>query len=1278
MPIFDIEKDALLQLTETQLEELIARLAEAEVAALGHSPACVHWSGSIHAPDGGIDVQVQIPVRTLKPGFLERPDTILQAKKHSMPKALIAKEMGAKDKLSPTISKQAAKSGSYIIVSLADDCSPPMKSERIQAMREAVNGDLNNDNIHLAFYDRSKLLQWLRQHPSVMLWTKSKLGQGYSGWQPYGAWSAPPKDAQDTLISAPGVTITLPSKEGQKLSIEDAIEPMRELIRSTRKAIRIIGLSGVGKTRIVQALFDETVGTNALDRTAAIYVDTGAEPAPSVATMADRLIAEGRPAFMIIDNCSSKLHSELASKVSAAGGEVRLITVEYDIRDDRPQTTEVIHIEAFGPDVAEQLLIRRFPMIGQNNARRIAEFAAGNARVSLAIAERLEEGESLAQFSDEQLFNRLFEQRNHPDENLREQAEILSLVYSFSVSNSEEGQNELKVLGSLLEHPSSNLLRSVKKLLDRHVMQKRGSWRAILPHAIANKLAAAALESYSVDQLRAAFEAPGRERLLMSFAHRVGLLHDHPVAKEIVEAWLEPDGLLGRPLILEDAAMRMLDYVGPVAPETLLSRIEAELTMHHCEGMRSGYSPQRANILDFLQSLAYEPSAFDRCIRLLIQVTDHENESNTYDGARDRVTRFFQAYLSGTHASLDQRIAVMNECLASPVSGRRSLGVKMLATALSGPPWTRFGTNEFGARPRNFGFHPNNDQLLEWRTSFIDIAVQLGTSCDSDLARPARLAIESAFRSMWEQNAMRCKLIDAARKLHAHHPWIEGLKAVRSVIYFDYNKQKDRSNCEPLPDNLAALASELEPSGLVQMILMYVLGKGNDYWELDATFDHEDADSYRKAEQRLRTNALQLGVDFATSGHELDELGINLFSTDHMPYRAAFGRGLAKGAHEQRVGWLQLVEHLKLQPEANKNFAVFRGFIEEVDSDDPALARELLDQCAQHPELRHELVDLHPCREFTERDLDRCIAILDDPDICPRMYEQILWREEFADLPGDRVLDLAQRLLSKPNGDDIVLNALSMKLHGKEEALDTLGPRLRLVGLRAAMQRLQRDQSDPNQSIDHHMERVVGVALRFDDNESAKLQWLNTVFTVIDARSGCLHAFEAAISTTIELMPEAFLNCVFIDLEKEANPRLFFIFNGGFNQPTLAKIDIDILIEWCRARKDSRVWRPIAACINIWAEDDTLSASALTLLEASPSPEAVLEAFAERVTPSSWSGSRTSLMQLRADSFRVLIEHENAAIALAARSLYTKLVEQIVRVKVSEEQEDQAREQRFE
>ncbi|MDE7592466.1 hypothetical protein NVR66_22940, partial [Enterobacter bugandensis] len=153
--------------------------------------------------------------------------------------------------------------------------------------------------------------QWIRQYPSVMLWVNRILGRGYSGWQPYGAWSCPPEGAEDTLITASGITISLPSEQGRPLSIQDAIGPIRQLIRTTRKAVRITGLSGVGKTRIVQALFEESIGTDALDRTLAVYADTGDEPNPSAAAMLERLIADQRSAIMVLDNCPPELHASL-------------------------------------------------------------------------------------------------------------------------------------------------------------------------------------------------------------------------------------------------------------------------------------------------------------------------------------------------------------------------------------------------------------------------------------------------------------------------------------------------------------------------------------------------------------------------------------------------------------------------------------------------------------------------------------------------------------------------------------------------------------------------------------------------------------------------------------------------------------------------------------------------------------------------------------------------------------------------------------------------------
>ncbi|EAO9317171.1 hypothetical protein XQ55_26365, partial [Salmonella enterica] len=55
------------------------------------------------------------------------------------------------------------------------------------------------------------------------------------------------------------------------------------------------------------------------------------------------------------------------------------------------------------------------------------------------------------------------------------------------------------------------------------------------------------------------------------------------------------------------------------------------------------------------------------------------------------LTLFCQPYLSGTHASLEQRITLLEKCLSSGMPQRRTLGLRMLSAGLSGSTWTGSG-----------------------------------------------------------------------------------------------------------------------------------------------------------------------------------------------------------------------------------------------------------------------------------------------------------------------------------------------------------------------------------------------------------------------------------------------------------------------------------------------------------------------------------------------------------------------------------------------------------
>ena len=263
-----------------------------------------------------------------------------------------------------------------------------------------------------------------------------------------------------------------------------------------------------------------------------------------------------------------------------------------------------------------------------------------------------------------------------------------------------------------------------------------------------------------------------------------------------------------------------------------------------------------------------------------------------------------------------------------------------------------------------------------------------------------------------------------------------------------------------------------------------------------------------------------------------------------------------------------------------KTSQFIRGFIDEVASSDLELSKEFLDECAAHPKLRQILVGLHSCENFSEADLDRCMALLDEDGISPGMFGHILWEDHYAHLPSERLINLAKRILSKPNGNDALLDALVMKLHGKDTSQDALGPELRKLGLQAMSQSLRIGDNFPAGPMGYNMNEIIGAALRFDGNETEKEQWLNAIFSTVD--KGYIASFEEAIATTAELMPSEFLDRVVQGDEEQQAARSFFIRSGGVRRSPLSKVKLGDLIDWCKKRHEPGDWGLVASGIQLW------------------------------------------------------------------------------------------------
>ena len=846
--MFNVTSDHIAKLNDTDLRTLIGLLCEADAVRLGRSRVAVTWGGKQTAADGGIDVRVALPDDVPVEGFLCRAKAGFQVKAMDLPPGAISDEMCGKCGLRPSIRELLEAGGAYIIVSSKGTIADSKLKDRRNAMTKAAGSAAKTPGAVVDFYDRNRIASWVREHPAWGLWLRERIGEPVRGWHAFGAWAGGPEGVEAPYL----VDDQLRIREGhanmpEGLSVETGIARMRTLLRLRGSVVRLVGLSGVGKTRLVQVLFDERVGEDALEPSLAWYSNIGDSPDPQPVELVTRLIAERTRAIVVVDNCGADLHRRLGEIVRVDSSRVSVLTIEYDIRDDEPEGTEVFRLAPSSDELMELLLSRRFPALSQVDRRTIAGFSGGNARVATAIASTVGRDETISGLRDEELFERLFRQRRDGDhEALLEIAEACSLVYSFDSEVTESNDCELAVLGPLVGRGSRDLFRGVAELLDRDLVQRRGKWRAVLPHAIANRLAAQALRKTPSGLLKAQLVEGPSSRLLKSFARRLGYLHESEEAAALVTEWLSPEGLLGNATELDEFRRAMFLTVAPVAPECALAAMERA----DWDDVDTGLFGRDTEFVSLLHSIAYDPALFDRCADLLAEIALRGGESllNAGQGA---FKSLFSIMLSGTHATLEQRVAVATRLLASPDEVRQELGILALEQALETSHFSSLHSFEFGARSRDYGWRPDGPKAIDlWYESWIGLCCEIALS-GGGCAGAARSVLARHLRGLWFHTGLHAQLASLAREISSFSYWAEGWLAVRQTLHFHASDMTPE-----LLAALKALEADLCPNDLVQRVRAVVLSSPTGVYDYaDSDDDEVDDGAATSSWQRASSGA---------------------------------------------------------------------------------------------------------------------------------------------------------------------------------------------------------------------------------------------------------------------------------------------------------------------------------------------------------------------------------------------------------------------------------------
>ncbi len=1284
--LFEVSARDVARLEDDELRELVARLCQATLREERLPTTCVTWGGDQREPDGGIDVRVQL--RAVDPlpngSWLRWRSVGFQVKATEMPPAKIKKEMCPNDSLQSSIQELLQVGGAYIIAA-RDSVADQRYKERVAAMRDCAAGLLQDGNSGCVdYYDSRRLADWASEYPTVVAWLHNKKqGGALHGWGSYGQWATSTRMADGKyppFLLDERARFIDPRDRERTFTLIDGIERVREVLRKgiertgeeDGKPVRLVGLSGVGKTRFVQALFEADVGSDALDQELAVYADAGRTLNPPPAVVLDRLISSKTRAVLIIDNCAPSLHRELVAELGKAGSKARvsLLTVEYDIREDLPEDTEVFRLEGGSDDLIERIIRTRFPNVTPVDADTIARFSNGNFRVAIALADSVGRKGALAGLSDSELFKRLFWQRNDEDEGLLSAAEVCALVYSF---DGENDSGELKSLASLADISVRKLRRLVSLLESRGLVQRRGIWRAILPHAIANRLATDALEYVSYESIERQIVAQDpsvvdEPRLLRSFSRRLGYLHDSKVAREIVGQWFSPDGLLGVAPESNRWSLytELLNNVAPVDPKGALEVIErlvgngsADIVIERyksfigadfLKGYEKGVDPNimlaackedeslregRDRIITLVRLIAYYEDLFGRCLDVLLKFAIFEERGRlTFERkgpACEILESMFFVALSGTLAKTDLRLKWLDDALRSSDEAVWSIACRCLSNALESLEFSSSYSFDFGARARDFGWRPDKDEERDWFSRFIGLASKIGID-SLPVSVEVRRVLARRFRILW-LIGMKDDLRRAVRFLSSPD-WEEGWGAIREVIWLDGQRMEEAELKE-----LWELEEASCPGSLFSRLRALMLGK---HLGLVLSEGEKSPDWWHDVDKYVQ----QLGREFAQEEHLMPETARSVTGGGQYgdsTVKSALGKSIAVQVSDMNKVWEILLEGYKSWPEMERDEAVLKGYLEGVYGRDVALFNKLMDEAAERKALVRYIPFFQSCVPLDHVGRDRLLEVMGYPEIAAKDFECLAYSPSYRISDDKDVAIIMEGLLGMNGAQFVVARILSYYISECERSFDPCFLKVAYEVLEAALVSwVSGDDLSVDGGIDFDVKRVVEFLFGYGVDEGLAEEKIRYILLrlVEKARVDRLWPvpqLKEAMKAIFRVQPVAALDILVGDDDShEARLRRTSLDKEGEICPLL-DVPGEVLNRWCRAGGRHR-WVYVASIVpaivlatgvGVNEGEWKWSSQVVALLGDAPNKIDVAETLVKRISECSWVGSGAEAISKR-------------------------------------------------
>ncbi|WP_017387650.1 esterase/lipase family protein [Acinetobacter calcoaceticus] len=483
-----------------------------------------------------------------------------------------------------------------------------------------------------------------------------------------------------------------------------AFEALTQALESETPYIRLTGLSGLGKSRLIL----EYKNRKNIDDEEFIVIN-GADLEKTIQNEILRISESGVTGYIIIDNCVVELHNYAVNAIITNNSNLKLITTYFYHDEPRHlKDTIPIKLEKLASEQINEIIHERLPQLDAPLRKQLEVFIEGFPLLAqMATHELQNDGILTTNFSESQLVEKLINGDRNLTPESKELLKVFSLFDYFKFQNDGTPSVNLDAIfiNTIAGTDQKAFDQTIRTFNQKELINCTSNFARVVPKPLALNLAMEWWNTSLFDrQSDLVSQLP--PSLLESFCKQIKYLDSSMNVQEFVENFCASNRPFGQAeLLLTKAGSRLfraLVEVNPVVTTQLIYRIINKLSDTDISSISGD---MRRNFIWSLEMLVFHDSCFDKAAWCLFKFAQFENESYG-NNATGQFAQLFRINLCGTEANFEKRMALLDIAIALNNQNADSVISQAVKSAIS----THGGSRLIGAE-----YQGTKSELKEWQ-----------------------------------------------------------------------------------------------------------------------------------------------------------------------------------------------------------------------------------------------------------------------------------------------------------------------------------------------------------------------------------------------------------------------------------------------------------------------------------------------------------------------------------------------------------------------------------